>query len=110
MKHTLPIDKNGYEIRPGDVLKVYHFTGARRKQYFMYKIAHEIDGFLYAAHLHNIYKDGGISKHNSYAMPRTGGYLADYEIIEGYSEPEGSFENRKKAPPPFKPIVTGNKE
>lgn len=30
-------DKNGRQIERGDVLKVYHFTGPRRKRYFMYK-------------------------------------------------------------------------
>lgn len=30
-------DKNGREIKVGDVLKVYHFTGARRKRHYMYK-------------------------------------------------------------------------
>lgn len=32
-------DKNGRQIERGDVLKVYHFTGPRRKRYFMYKQA-----------------------------------------------------------------------
>lgn len=31
-------DKTGRQIKVGDVLKVYHFQGARwRKHYFMYK-------------------------------------------------------------------------
>lgn len=32
-------DKNGREIMPGDVLKVFHFIGARRKRHYMYKQA-----------------------------------------------------------------------
>ena len=32
-------DKNGREIMRGDVLKVYHFTGARGKLHYMYKQA-----------------------------------------------------------------------
>lgn len=32
-------DKTGREIVAGDVVKVFHFTGARRKRYFMYKQA-----------------------------------------------------------------------
>lgn len=33
------IDKNGREIVPGDLLKSYHFTGARKKKYFLYHTA-----------------------------------------------------------------------
>lgn len=32
-------DKHGREIVRGDIVKVYHFTGARRKRYYMYKQA-----------------------------------------------------------------------
>lgn len=34
---TETCDKNLRPIRVGDVLKVFHFTGARRKRHFMYK-------------------------------------------------------------------------
>ena len=30
-------DKHGIPIERGDVLKVFHFTGARRKRHYMYK-------------------------------------------------------------------------
>ena len=30
-------DKNARIIERGDIIKVYHFTGARRKRYYMYK-------------------------------------------------------------------------
>lgn len=30
-------DKNGKVIKEFDLLKVYHFTGARKKKYYMYK-------------------------------------------------------------------------
>lgn len=32
-------DKHGREIVRGDIVKVYHFTGSRRKRYYMYKQA-----------------------------------------------------------------------
>lgn len=32
-------DRHGREIMRGDVLRVYHFTGARRKRHYMYKQA-----------------------------------------------------------------------
>lgn len=31
------IDKKGKTIKEWDLLKIYHFTGARRKKYYMYK-------------------------------------------------------------------------
>lgn len=30
-------DTTGREIAVGDILKIFHFTGARRKRHFMYK-------------------------------------------------------------------------
>ena len=44
-------DKYGRTIEHGDLLKVFHFTGARRKKYYMYKIAYEHEGRLRCAHL-----------------------------------------------------------
>ena len=32
-------DKYGREIMRGDIVKVYHYTGARRKRYYIYKQA-----------------------------------------------------------------------
>ena len=32
-------DEKGREIRPGDVLKIFHFVGARRKRHYMYEPA-----------------------------------------------------------------------
>lgn len=32
-------DKHGREIMRGDIVKVYHFTGAQRKRHYMYKQA-----------------------------------------------------------------------
>lgn len=31
-------DKNGVPIYPGDLLRTYHFTGARRKRYWLYHV------------------------------------------------------------------------
>lgn len=36
-------DKNGIPIYPGDLLKSYHFTGARRKKYYLYHIVKIFD-------------------------------------------------------------------
>ena len=44
-------DKNGVQIEECDVLKVFHFTGARKKKHYMYKMAVLWNGKLYASHL-----------------------------------------------------------
>lgn len=50
-------DEKGREIRPGDVLKVFHFVGARRKRHYMYKQAIGYEkhpkggGYLRVSHL-----------------------------------------------------------
>lgn len=32
-------DKNGIPIYPGDLLRTFHFTGPRRKKFFLYHVA-----------------------------------------------------------------------
>lgn len=44
-------DKNERLIREHDLLKIYHFTGARRKKYYMYKWVVEREGKLRCIHL-----------------------------------------------------------
>ena len=44
-------DKNGTEIHEFDLLKIFHFIGARRKKYFMYKWVRLNEGYLYAMHI-----------------------------------------------------------
>lgn len=45
-------DKHGQAIREFDVLKVFHFTGARRKRHYMYKWVRKNDkGELAILHL-----------------------------------------------------------
>ena len=36
-------DKNGKEIKEFSLLKVFHFTGARKKKYYMYKFVKILD-------------------------------------------------------------------
>jgi hypothetical protein len=44
-------DKNGILLDEFDILKVFHFTGARKKKYYMYKMVVRWQGELYGAHL-----------------------------------------------------------
>lgn len=40
-------DSRGVPIYPGDLLKSYHFTGARRKRYYLYHVAVYENGGLF---------------------------------------------------------------
>ncbi len=44
-------DKNGIAFEEFDVLKVFHFGGARGKKHYMYKMVLFYDGKPYGAHL-----------------------------------------------------------
>ncbi len=88
-------DKKGIEIRAGDILKVYHFTGARNKKHYMYKMAwiyswhseDPVNGRVIHKRMMGNHLDrssiAGISEKNSYALPT--GILTDYEIVQGYN-------------------------
>jgi len=47
LKDRMYFDELGNEIHEGDLLRVYHFTGARKRAYFMYKVARVIHGYWY---------------------------------------------------------------
>lgn len=74
-------DKNGRIIRKGDIVKVYHFTGARRKRYYMYKQCLGVT---------RVFKDGSMAwsfDHLDLGHTRPyevlgGEILTDYEIIQ----------------------------
>lgn len=81
-------DKTGRQIMVGDILKVFHFQGARwRKKYFMYKQVMGARVFsegsaprLLVSHLNMKEwsdKDGG------YTLGQDGEILADVEIVQG---------------------------
>lgn len=78
-------DKKRYPIRPGDILKVYHFTDYKKIKHYMYKMAWhlELNGktYLMACHLGEDSISGCTTK-NSYAIES--GILEDYQIVQGY--------------------------
>lgn len=84
------VDKNGIPVKQFDLLKFYHFTGARRKKYYMYKWVLERDDRLYAHHL------GDLVDHTK---PWSGGFClhhidsSEFEIIQGFTD--GDYEDRK---------------
>ena len=87
-------DKTGREIMVNDVLKVFHFIGARRKRHYMYKQAVEViyigenrSPYLRISHL-NGENEGYTQKINGCVMENT-------EIVQGFSEGV-SYEDRPK--------------
>ena len=83
-------DKNGREILPFDTLKIYHFTGIRRKKHFMYKFVSGFDGrFLKVEHLD--------SKRETYHLLMDDKKNQDIEIVQGYGHDGKSFEDRVKS-------------
>jgi hypothetical protein len=89
------LDKHGREIKPGDVLKVWHFVGARRKVHYMYKwvlreerLGKNLTPFLRVSHL----STGNVE--DGYWLQKDGRKLYEYEIIDGYGEGHDPFDKR----------------
>lgn len=84
-------DMHGREIVRGDVLKVYHFTGARRKRHYMYKHALGTkalgSGLLYMQ-MDHLDLDG-----RHYLEACDGRVLPDYEIVQSA---DAKFEERPR--------------
>lgn len=74
-------DKRGLPLQIGDVLKVFHFVGARRKKHYMYK--HVIGSGIWKDGTHYL-KVGHLdmtSDHYEYELDDT--ILKDVEIVQG---------------------------
>jgi len=74
-------DKNGMIIHVGDVLKVFHFVGARNKKHYMYKQPIEIvhHGKDQTAYLKISHLDMTDDYYLEHLNGRT---LTDYEIVQ----------------------------
>jgi hypothetical protein len=86
-------DERGREIEPGDVLKVFHFTGARRKRHYMYKqavgyvtLSKKVDQsppqYLKISHLNRADGEEWEIGKNFYLEAADGRTLAGYEIMQ----------------------------
>ncbi len=100
-----PKDVKGREIQPGDTLKIFHFTGARRKKYYMYKYVEAIEkkegwgeSMLRISHLEQ--------NTDPYYMAMDGKRHGDIEIVQGYDKNGASFEDRREETP-SEPIEPG---
>lgn len=71
-------DKKGYPCLPGDVLRVFHFIAAkRRERMYMYKVV-STDG-MSAINISDIPRKG---LEHSHSCPMR--CLGDFEIVDGY--------------------------
>ena len=91
-------DKTGRPIHEFDIVKVYHFTGARKKKYYMYKRVlgyetHGKDQTSYMRFDHLERKEGG------YLEKDDGRVLSEYEIVQGFGRDGVHFEDRKRIKP-----------
>jgi hypothetical protein len=92
VSELLPIvvkDKNGVEIKEFNVIKVFHFIGARRKRHYMYKWVRKHKKhpqYLIGVHLTNSVVDDG------YILASKPGenILMDVEVVQDYHNAEPS--------------------
>jgi len=89
-------DKKGIPIHVGDVLKVFHFIGARRKKYYMYKLVkHKTKGgtrdFIDVSHLTT--PEGALFRIFAHDQ-----VVDTIEIVQGYAPYNDgrSFESRPR--------------
>lgn len=76
-------DKHGRNIEPGDVLKVFHFIGARGKRYYMYQQALRYEkGRLIISHLNRIDDGEPWEIGKNYYSVGEDERLRDYEIVQ----------------------------
>lgn len=81
-------DKRGIPIERGDVLKVFHFVGARRKRHYMYKQCLGLKGIgpngdsLYMMFSHLNFIESTLERDGPYLEKPDGRVLADYEIVQ----------------------------
>lgn len=87
-------DKTGRKITVGDILKVFHFTGSRRKRYFMYKQVTGVET-LGKDNTHSYLKISHLDMTDSYYNELLDGrILEDYEVVQGIGKDH--FEDRKR--------------
>ena len=98
-----PRDKNGRQIERGDIVKVFHFTGARNKRHYMYKQAL---GTKVLGSGTEYIMFGHLDLDGKYYVERCEGQtLADYEIVQSI---DAKFDKRPRAHPPAQRANTDN--
>lgn len=88
-------DKTGRHIQPGDVLKVFHFVGARGKRHYLYKQAIRYSkGRLQISHLNRLNDVEPWEIGKSYYSVGGNDHLHDYEIVQSV---DAEWEKRPKS-------------
>ena len=94
------LDRTGREILPGDTLKIFHFVGARRKRFFMYKYVESVEKYpswrdgLDALRISHLDLTG-----ETCLKLRDGKRWLDCEIVQGYGRDSTPFDKRPKRKP-----------
>lgn len=87
-------DKNGRIIERGDIVKVFHFIGARRKRYYMYKQClgtSKVGATTMMTFGHLNFSD------EFYHLSPSENWLDGYEILQGiYSDPSDRPKMKKE--------------
>ncbi len=85
-------DKNGRTINPGDVLKVFHFTGARGKRHYLHQQALRYSkGRLLISHLNRVDDQDPWEIGKNYYSVGGNEHLHGYEIVQSV---DAKFEER----------------
>lgn len=101
MTEPFTLDKFGRQILPGDILKVFHFIGARRKRHYMYKQAIEYvtlnkgGVYLKISHLNRLHDEPWDIGRHHYLERADGNPMAAYEIVQSV---KCDHEDRPSAP------------
>ena len=99
MRSEAVYDKRGIPIERGDIVKVLHFIGARRKRHYMYKqclgpmLMHPSHDKPYMMFSHLNFIENRRERDGPYPE-RLGQFLDNYEIVQSIS---GDFESRPRA-------------
>lgn len=83
-------DIHGREVKPGDLIRVYHFTARNRRKCYMHKLVVLVDDelnirktgtHLYGVDVADIWKTGSLDSAHKYRLEGNG----EFEIIDGLS-------------------------
>ncbi len=100
--HTTCYDKRGIPIERGDIVKVFHFVGARRKRHYMYKqclglgrYPQSPEGWSGVFFSHLNFREIGDRRDGPYHQA-PGEALTHYEIVQSI---KGDHEDRPRFTP-----------
>jgi hypothetical protein len=88
-------DKNGVPVCPGDLIRTFHYTGARRKKHYLYHVAVSEGSDLLM--VPTCFLEPTMRNEGGDYLPKYGGMDPTSEVIHGYGPGDVlSFEDRPK--------------